>query len=103
MKVSARLLTVMCFVLPFRCSVIVTAPTCGGPPTHAAVHAVCTVPSGQNSRFVVAVNDTSFCSRRTGPSLFGRVSRLLSAPVGEYGYAVSSQRLVALAAASGLA
>ena len=45
----------------------------------------CTLPSGQNSSVGNAVNVACGCRRRSAPSLFGRVSRLASAPVGRCG------------------
>lgn len=75
----------MFFVFDLRDSVIVvpTEPIFGhGFPVPASA---CTEPSAQNSNVFFAVNVEPVYTVRTAPSLFGRVKRLWSAPVGEYG------------------
>ena len=72
-------------VLLFRVTVIVAPAAASGGHGLPAPASACTLPSGQNSSVGNAVNVACGCRRRSAPSLFGRVSRLASAPVGRYG------------------
>ena len=77
---------------------LVPAAAMGGHGLMAPVF-VCAEPSGQNSMVVDVVSVTSVASRRTGPSLFGRVIGLLSGAGN--GYVLSEHRPRTPSAAAG--